>query len=65
VAGVYLSGQRELGLVDVRVLRLRDVEHDTVVVGERPRADRDVAAVVAEERWADDHAFPDVAEQLS
>ncbi len=40
----------------------RDVEHDAVVVGERPRADRDMAAVVAEERRADDHAFPDVAE---
>ena len=43
---------------------LRDVEHDAVVVGERARADRDVGAVVAEERRADDHAVPDVAEQL-
>src|SRR5215218_242862 len=42
----------------------RDVEHEAVVVEERPIADRDPRAVLAAERRADVDSLPDVTEEL-
>src|SRR5215208_5203582 len=42
----------------------RDVEHEAVVVEERPVADRDPRAVLAAERRANVDRLPDVPEEL-
>ncbi len=41
------------------------VEHDAVEVDERPCADRDLGAVVAPERRADDHSLAELPEELA